>query len=62
MLAEYKLGHVNLEGAEKSGEILRIERFNNRKADDKRIELNLNKNLKNECKYKFNKLGRKIYY
>ena len=26
-LAEYKLGHVNLEGAEKSGEILRIERY-----------------------------------
>ena len=26
-LAEYKLGHINLEGAEKSGEILRIERY-----------------------------------
>ena len=26
-LAEYKLGHVNLEGAEKSGEIRRIERY-----------------------------------
>ena len=26
-LAEYKLGHVNLEGAEKSGKILRIERY-----------------------------------
>ena len=24
--------------------------------------LNLDENLKNECKYKFNKMGRKIYY
>ena len=28
----------------------------------KKIKLNLDKNLKKECKYKFNKMGRKIYY
>ena len=26
------------------------------------IKLNLDKNLKNECKYKFNKMGIKITY
>ena len=36
--------------------------LNNRKEDEKRIKFNLDTNLKNECKYKFNKMGRKMYY
>ena len=36
--------------------------LNNRKADAKRIKFNLDKNLKNECQYMLNKIGRKIYY
>ena len=38
--------------------------LNNRKADEKinRIKFNLDKNLKKECKYMINKIGREIYY
>ena len=36
--------------------------LNNRKTDEKRIQFNLDKNLKKECKYMINKIGREIYY
>ena len=44
------------------GKILKLKELNNRKANEKRIKFNLDKNSKNECKYKFNKMRRKIYY
>ena len=44
------------------GQYWKLKELNNMKADEKNDKFNLDKNLKNECKYKFNKMGRKIYY
>ena len=51
-------GHQNRIG----DAILKLRILNNRKANEKRIKLNLDKNLRKERKYMINKMGRKIYY
>ena len=60
VLQDETAGKVTCSLEQDMGQYWKLKELNNGKADKKMIKFNLDQNLKNECKYKFNKMGKKI--